>query len=104
MPVDCRKEIAVSVAVASKKYKFEDLSLGMTVRQSEISDIFDKDIILINSRLLPNNDAEGEVAYLAGNGDETDISEYEKWFDQTEIPITPIYQSEDISGRADCDE
>ncbi len=86
------------------KLSFDDLRIGMTVRMSQLSDIFDRDIILINSRLLPDNDAEGEVAYLAGNGDDEDIAEYEKWFDQSDIPITPIYQSADISGGADCDE
>ena len=94
----------MDIMMKQRRLTFDELRIGMTVRLSELSEIFGKNIILINSRLLSNNDAEGEVAYLEGNGDDEDLAEYEKWFDQSEIPITPIYQSEDISGGADCDE
>ena len=72
----------------------------MEVRRSQLSGIFGKNIILINTTLLEDNDVEGEVAYLDDGNDE----EYEKWFEQDEIPITPIYQNEDLKDGAVYDE
>lgn len=87
-------------AATSKIYRFEDLQVGMTVRQSELKDIFGKSIILINSKLLDNKDVEGEVAYIE-NGNEAEL---EKWFTQKEMPITPIYQAEDLRDGICYDE
>lgn len=88
------------IAEAATKYKFEDLRIGMEVRKSQLSDIFGKNIILINTNLLANNDVEGEVAYL----DNGNVEEYEKWFDQSDIPITPIYKNEDLRDGVEYDE
>ncbi len=89
-----------AVSTAPIRYSFDDLRLGMEVKRSELSEIFGKVIILINTVLLPDNDIEGEVAYL----DNGDNEEYEKWFMQDEIPITPIFQSEDMKDGIECDE
>ena len=72
----------------------------MEVRRSQLAGISGKNIILINTTLLEDNDVEGEVAYLDDGNDE----EYEKWFEQDKISITPIYQNADLKYGAVYDE
>ena len=70
-----------------KEYKFTDLYLGMTVKESELSKIYNKYFILRNTRLLDDNDVEGELVYI-DNGDK---EEFISWFKQSDDPITPVY-------------
>lgn len=57
-----------------------------TVKVSQIDNILDTYMLLLNSKLLPNGDVEGELVYFGdGNSDE-----YNKWF-LTENAITPLY-------------
>lgn len=71
----------------SKKYKLEDLQVGMTVKLSEINEIYDTHMMLENSKLLANKDVEG-MLILIGN----DQEEYTKLFMQKRR-LTPVYFS-----------
>lgn len=76
----------------SKRYTIDELKLGMTVRMSELKDILDTHFILIDTRIIDNDDLIGTLVYF-GQGDEEDC---DKWFKQSK-PITPIYfNSEEI--------
>lgn len=72
----------------SKKYKKSELKLGMQVKLSEIDHILDTHIILLDTKLIDNNDLIGELVYIGDGKDK----ESDKWFKQSR-PITPLYFS-----------
>lgn len=45
---------------------FKELSIGMTVRKSQLNKIYDKQILLNNVKKLPDGDAEGIIVYIDG--------------------------------------
>lgn len=63
-----------------------DLREHSIVRVSQLDKIYDTYMLLINSKLLPDGDVEGELVYF-GNGDST---EYKKWF-LSDVAITPLF-------------
>jgi hypothetical protein len=84
----------------TKKYTISELHVGMVVRESELSNILDTYFIIINSKIVNENDIEGELAYI-GNGKD---GNFKKWFEQ-DIPITPLYfSSEDAEDGVVYDE
>ena len=64
-----------------------DLKVGMKVKKSQLSNILDTHIILINTEIVGDTDVEGKLVYCDTICRE---DEYEKWFHQTQ-PITTIY-------------
>lgn len=75
------------MSVVEKKYVIEDLHLGMFVRAEQLSEIYNKYMILLY------DDTEytaGRLVYCKDIQDE----EYDKWFMQPK-PITPIYNDKD---------
>ena len=69
-----------------KKLSFDELQEHMIVRTSQLENIFDTYMLLLNSTLLADGDVEGELVYF-GDGKSTD---YTKWF-KTNATITPVY-------------
>lgn len=83
----------------NKRYALQDLKQGMQVRKSELSNILDTPMILVDTRVIDNNDVIGTLV-LWGH----DEKEHEKWFMQTK-PITPIYfNSEELEDGVVYDE
>lgn len=74
------------MVAAQRKYKLNDLRRNMRVRVSQLSDILDTCMILLDTELLADNDVEGTLVYF-GNGN---TEEYTKWFKQDKA-ITPIF-------------
>lgn len=72
------------MAVA-KKYSLQDLKIGMQVKLSELQNILDIPMILIDTQVINNDDLTGAIVFFGNNE-----KEYEKWCNQTK-PITPIY-------------
>ena len=72
--------------IAEKKYTINDLHKNMRVRVSQLSNILDTCMILLDTELLGNNDIEGTLVYF-GNGN---TEEYTKWFKQDRA-ITPVF-------------
>ncbi len=70
-----------------KKYRIDDLKINMRVKVSELSDIMDTCMLLIDSVKLDDHDVEGTLVYF-GPGE---TEEYTKWFMQSEKGITPVY-------------
>ena len=64
-----------------------DLKVGMKVKKSQLSNILDTHIILINTEIVGDTYVEGKLVYCDTICRE---DEYEKWFHHTQ-PITPIY-------------
>ena len=77
----------------SNRYKLEDLKVGMHVKKSELSDIFDTLFILTDSQQVPGTDldVEGNLVYFGTDGTEESIY----WFNQTEKGICPIIFNDD---------
>lgn len=75
-----------SMAMTNKKYTLDDLHKNMRVRVSQLSNILDTCMILLDTELLADNDVEGTLVYF-GNGNN---EEYTKWFQQ-EKAITPVF-------------
>lgn len=50
--------------MSDKRYKLEDLKIGMRVTILELSEIYDTYIILINTESLGINDLKGDIAYI----------------------------------------
>lgn len=69
----------------TKKYTLKDLKLGMKVKLSEINEIYDTDIILVDTERIGATDLIGTLVFIGDNAEE-----YSKWFQQTK-PITPLY-------------
>lgn len=74
-----------------KKYTLQELKLGMTVKLSELSNILDIHMLLVNTRIIDNDDLIGTLVFFGDNEEE-----YQQWFKQPGA-ITPIYfNSEEI--------
>lgn len=69
-----------------KKLSLSELKIGMTVCVSQLSNILDTCMILIDTKLLEDNDVQGTLAYF-GKGE---TEEYTRWFTQ-EKAITPVF-------------
>lgn len=74
------------MTVAKKKYTFDDLHENMRVKVSQLSNIMDTCMILLDTELLADNDVKGTLVYF-GNGN---TEEYTKWFKQDKA-ITPVF-------------
>ncbi len=92
-------EKRVSMA-AERKYELQDLRKDMRVKVSQLSNIRDTCMILLDTELLSDNDVEGTLVYF-GSGD---TEEYTGWFQQ-EKAITPVYfDSEELEDGVVYDE
>ena len=69
-----------------ERYSLEDLHKNMRVRISQLCNILDTYMILLDTKRLPDDDLEGTLVYF-GNGN---TEEYTNWFKQPQ-PITPVY-------------
>lgn len=80
--------------------KISDLKKDMTVRTSQLRNIYDTYMILTDSKLLQDNDVEGKLVYFGDGNSE----EYTKWFFQNKA-ITPIfYDSAEYVDGVESDE
>jgi len=92
-------EKRVSMA-AERKYELQDLRKDMRVKVSQLSNIRDTCMILLDTELLSDNDVEGTLVYFGSGGTE----EYTGWFQQ-EKAITPVYfDSEELEDGVVYDE
>lgn len=83
----------------NKMYKLSELKLGMKVRKSQLKGIMDVHMILVNTKIIDNNDLVGTLVFFGDNEEE-----YVKWFKQ-ERPVTPIYfNSEELEDGVVYDE
>lgn len=83
----------------SKKYTLSELKLGMQVKLSELQNILDIHMILVDTKMISNDDLVGTLVFFGNNE-----KEYEKWFKQTK-PITPVYfNSEELEDGVVYDE
>ena len=73
--------------VADKKYKPDDLRIGMSARAEQLSEIYGKYMILLYE------DAESNTGKLVYCNDVQD-KDYDRWFMQPK-PITPIFHDKD---------
>ncbi len=72
--------------IAERKYTLQELRKDMRVRVSQLSSILDTCMILLDTKLLSDNDVEGTLVYFGSGNTE----EYTQWFQQ-EKAITPVY-------------
>lgn len=72
---------------SEKKYEYKDLKKNMRVKVSQLSNIMDTCMLLVDAVKLENQDVEGTLVYF-GPGE---TEEYTNWFMQSEKGITPIY-------------
>lgn len=71
------------MTISEKKYDSEDLRIGMMVKAEQLSEIYNKYMIL----LFENTECKiGKLVYFGDSQDK----EYDSWFMQPK-PITPIY-------------
>ena len=75
------------MAVSEKKYSLSDLHIGMAVRAEQLSEIYNKYMI------LEFDSVESRTGKLVFCGDVQD-QEYDSWF-MPPKPITPIYNDRD---------
>lgn len=75
------------MVVTEKKYTIDDLHIGMMVQAEQLSEIYNKYMILLY------DDAENKTGKLVYCGDVQDQN-YDHWFMQPK-PITPIYNNRD---------
>ena len=88
--------------MTDKKYTIDELKIGMKVKMSELENILDMPMVLVDSKILDNDDIEGILAYFGYSE-----AEYEKWFRQTPParPITPVFfNSEELMDGVVYDE
>lgn len=78
------------MTLLNKKLTLDDLHIGMTVKESQLSNILDTYFILLNTVVVSDTDIEGELAYFGDGKD----NKYQNWFEQTK-PITPLYFSKE---------
>lgn len=71
------------MVAAEKKYNLKDLQIGMMVKAEQLSEIYNKYMILLF------DDTKSKMGRLVYFGD-TQGKEYDSWFMQPN-PITPIY-------------
>ncbi len=78
--------ITNGTTMTEKKYTLNDLHKNMRVKISQLSNILDTCMILLDTELLTNNDVEGTLVYFGSGNTE----EYTKWFRQDKA-ITPVF-------------
>lgn len=82
-----------------KRLALSDLKVGMKVKLSELQNILDTRMILIDTKMISNDDLVGTLVFFGNNK-----AEYEKWFKQSR-PITPVYfNSEELEDGVVYDE
>lgn len=69
--------------ISEKKYSTKDIQIGMMVKAEQLSEIYNKYMILLFE------DTKSKLGKLVYYGDTQD-QEYDSWFMQPK-PITPIY-------------
>lgn len=74
------------MAVAEKKLTINDLRKNMVVNVSQLSNILDTCMILVDTEIISNDDVRGTLVYYG----EGNTEEYTKWFCQDKA-ITPVY-------------
>mgnify|MGYP001051691404 FL=1 len=85
---------------SERKYALQDLYKNMRVKVSQLSNILDTCMILLDTELLSDKDVEGTLVYF-GN---CDTKEYTDWFLQDQA-ITPVYfYSEELEDGVVYDE
>lgn len=72
--------------LTEKKYTFNELHKDMRVKVSQLSNILDTCMILLDTEVLEGNDVEGTLVYFGSGNTE----EYIKWFKQDKA-ITPVF-------------
>lgn len=83
-----------------KRYALNELEIGMIVKESELSHIYDTRFLLTDSRLLDDGDVIGTLIYFG----EDRTQEYTDLCFQGQ-PITPIYfNSEEYADGVVYDE
>ena len=75
------------MAVSEKKYSLNDLHIGMAVRAEQLSEIYNKYMILLYDDM---DSREGKLVYCK----DTQDKDYDGWFMQPK-PITPIFNDKD---------
>ena len=84
------------MAMSENKYTLKDLYIGMMAKAEQLSEIYNKYMILLF------DDTESEIGKLVFCGD-VQNQEYDSWFMQS--PITPIYNDkEELEDMAVYDE
>ncbi|MDE7312077.1 MAG: hypothetical protein K2N87_10760 [Eubacterium sp.] len=71
------------MGMPEKKYALKDLHIGMTVKAEQLSEIYNKYMIL----LFDNKESKAGRLVFCGDAQN---QEYDSWFMQP-LPITPIY-------------
>lgn len=71
--------------IGERRYKLEDLKIGMTVKLSELSEIYDTHMLLENSERIGNKDLVGTLVLFGNNAEE-----YDKWY-MKKKRLTPVY-------------
>jgi len=74
------------MTLTDKKYTYSDLHKNMRVKVSQLNNILDTCMILLDTELLADNDVEGTLVYFGSGNTE----EYTKWFQQDKA-ITPVF-------------
>lgn len=76
--------------MTEKKYVVGDLKslIGKKVKRSQLEDIYNVHMILVDAVDLPNNNCEGKLVYADG----VSGCDYDQWLHQSK-PITPIYNN-----------
>lgn len=83
--------------MSEKKYTLKDLYIGMMAKAEQLSEIYNKYMILLF------DDAESKIGKLVFCGD-VQNKEYDSWFMQSK-PIMPIYNDkEELEDMAVYDE
>ncbi len=83
----------------NKSYTLSELKTGMKVGLSQLKNVLDTPMILIDTEVINNDDLVGTLVYFGDNE-----REYEKWFKQPK-PITPVYfNSEELEDGVVYDE
>lgn len=81
------RERGTNMVMSEKKYTLNDLRLGMMAKAEQLSEIYNKYMILLF------DDTESKIGKLVFCGD-VQNQEYDSWFMQPK-PITPIYNDKD---------
>ncbi len=74
------------MTLTERKYTLNELQKNMRVRVSQLSNILDTCMILLDTELLSDNDVEGTLVYFGSGNTE----EYTNWFQQDKA-ITPVF-------------
>lgn len=76
--------------VVERKYTLDDLHIGMAAKAEQLSEIYNKYMILLYEDM---DSSMGKLVYCK----DTQDKEYDSWFMQSK-PITPIFNERDELG------